>query len=78
MIKIKKYRYIEMPIPNAPNGYKLVRLGVRGRLPVMEYMSLDDMTPQQRKDFKYRQKTKEKRLKYQREYYQRKKAEKTS
>ena len=67
-----------MPIPNAPNGYKLVRLGVRGRLPVMEYMRLEDMTPHQRKDFKYRQKTKEKRLKYQREYYKRKKAEKTS
>lgn len=59
----------------APNGYKMVRIGVRGRRPTLYKKSLEEMTPQQRKDFKYREKTREKRLAYQREYYKKKKAE---
>ena len=58
-----------------PEGYRLVRIGVRGRRPTLHTVPLDKMTPQQRKDFKYRQKTVEKRLAYQREYYRRKKAQ---
>lgn len=60
----------------APNGYRLVRIGVRGRKPTLYKTPIDEMTPRQRKDYKYRLKTKEKRLEYQREYYRRKKEEK--
>ena len=59
----------------APNGYRLVRIGVRGRKPTLYKTPIDEMTPRQRKDYKYRLKTKEKRLEYQREYYRRKKEE---
>ena len=60
----------------APNGVRIVRIGVQGRKPTLYKTPIDEMTPRQRKDFKYRMKTREKRLNYQREYYQRKKAEK--
>ena len=66
--------YIIMNSIDAPNGYRIVRIGVKGRKPTLNKIPLDKMTPQQRKDFKYREKTKEKRLAYQREYYRRKKA----
>ena len=59
---------------DAPNGYRIVRIGVKGRKPKLNKIPLDKMTPQQRKDFKYREKTREKRLAYQREYYRKKKA----
>ncbi len=60
----------------APNGYRLVRIGVKGRRPTLYKTPLDEMTPRQRKDYKYRLKTREKRLEYQREYYKKKKEEK--
>ena len=60
----------------APNGVRIVRIGVKGRKPILYKTPIDEMTPRQRKDFKYRMKTREKGLNYQREYYQRKKAEK--
>ncbi len=66
--------YIIMDNIEAPNGYRIVRIGVKGRKPTLNKIPLDKMTPQQRKDFKYREKTKEKRLAYQREYYRKKKA----
>ena len=60
---------------DAPNGYRIVRIGVKGRKQKLNKVPLDTMTPQQRKDFMYREKTREKRLAYQREYYKKKKAE---
>jgi len=60
----------------APNGYRLVRIGVKGRKPTLYKTPVEDMTPRQRKDYNYRLKTREKRLVYQRDYYRRKKAEK--
>jgi len=62
----------------APNGYKMVRIGVHGRKPTLCNMAWDDMSSQQKKDYKYRLKTREKRLAYQREYYEKKKALKTA
>lgn len=56
-----------------PEGYRLVRIGVRGRKPILDKIPLHEMTPQQRKDYKYRLKTREKRLEYQREYYKKNK-----
>lgn len=61
----------------APNGYRLVRIGVKGRRPTLYKTPIDEMTPRQRKDYKYRLKTREKRLEYQRQYYRKKQAEKT-
>ena len=58
---------------DAPNGYRIVRIGVKRRKPKLNKIPLDKMSPQQRKDFKYREKTREKRLAYQREYYRKKK-----
>ena len=57
----------------APNGYRLVRIGVKGRKPTLKDIPLEEMSVQQRKDYKYRLKTREKRLQYQREYYKKKK-----
>ena len=58
----------------APNGYRQVRIGVFGRKPTLCNIAWDDMSAQQKKDYKYRLKTKEKRLAYQRQYYQKKKS----
>ena len=58
----------------APNGYKMVRIGIYGRKPTLCNMAWEDMSVQQKKDYKYRLKTREKRLAYQREYYQKQKA----
>lgn len=63
-----------MNTDEAPNGYRLVRIGVKGRKPTLKDIPLEEMSVQQRKDYKYRLKTREKRLEYQREYYKKKKA----
>ena len=57
----------------APNGYKIVRIGVKGRKPVIGKIAKDELSVKQRKDYNYRQKHREKILAYQREYYKKKK-----
>lgn len=57
----------------APNGYKIVRIGVKGRKPVIGKTAKDELSVRQRKDYNYRQKNREKILAYQREYYKKKK-----
>jgi len=60
----------------APNGYKIVRVGVKGRKPTIGKVATGELTVNQRKDFKYREKNREKILAYQREYYKERKAKK--
>ena len=50
-----------------------MRIGVKGRKPVIGKTAKDELSVRQRKDFNYRQKNKEKILAYQREYYKKKK-----
>jgi predicted house-cleaning noncanonical NTP pyrophosphatase (MazG superfamily) len=57
----------------APNGYRIVRIGVRGRKPKIGKTPKEELTPNQLKDYNYRQKHKEKLREYQREYYNKKK-----
>ena len=75
--KIKCFGILRMNAFEAPNGYRLVRIGVKGRRPTLYKTPIDEMTPRQRKDYKYRLKTREKRLEYERQYYRKKQAEKT-
>ena len=62
----------------APNGYKIVRIGVKGRKPKIGKTAKEALSVSQRKDYNYREKNREKILAYQREYYKRKKAKKLS
>ena len=61
-----------------PNGYKIVRIGVKGRKPKIGKTEKEALSVNQRKDYNYREKNREKILAYQREYYKRKKARKLS
>ena len=60
----------------APNGYKIVRIGVKGRKPKIGKTAKETLTVNQRKDYNYREKNREKILAYQREYYKKKQATK--
>jgi hypothetical protein len=52
-----------------PEGYRLVRVGVRGRVPTLHKRTSDDPTTRQKYDLRYREKHRAKLLAYHREYY---------
>ena len=52
-----------------PEGYRLVRVGVRGRVPILHKRASDDLTTRQKYDLRYREKHRAKLLAYHREYY---------
>jgi len=52
-----------------PEGYRLVRVGVRGRVPILHTRASDDLTTRQKYDLRYREKHRAKLLAYHREYY---------
>jgi hypothetical protein len=52
-----------------PEGYRLVRVGVRGRVPTLHKRTSDDLTTRQKYDLRYREKHRAKLLAYHREYY---------
>lgn len=53
----------------APEGYRLVRVGKRGRIPYIENMSDEQLTKQQKRKLEYRKKNAEKLKEYARNYY---------
>ena len=59
---------------DAPKGIKITRIGQRGRPPKLSKVAWEDLTPNQRYQVKWREKTKERRLAWQRSYYQKQKA----
>ena len=56
----------------APEGYRLVRIGVKGRIPRLENLPESELTPQQKRKLKYRTENKEKVKEYNRLYYAKK------
>ena len=58
----------------APEGYRLVRVGVRGRVPILHTRASDDLTIRQKYDLRYREKHRAKLLAYHREYYKKKRS----
>ena len=52
-----------------PVGYRLVRVGVRGRVPTLHTRAPEDLTTRQKYDLRYREKHRAKLLAYHREYY---------
>ena len=56
------------------NGFKVTRVGKRGRIPKLNNVALEDMTVQQRKTYLWRQRNREKVLAYHREYNKKRKA----
>ena len=57
-----------------PEGYRLVRVGVRGRVPILHKRASDDLTTRQKYDLRYREKHRAKLLAYHREYYRKKRS----
>ena len=57
-----------------PEGYRLVRVGVRGRVPTLHKRTSDDLTTRQKYDLRYREKHRAKLLAYHREYYRKKRS----
>ena len=55
-----------------PEGYRLVRVGVRGRVPTLHMRAPEDLTTRQKHDLRYREKHRAKLLAYHREYYKNK------
>lgn len=55
------------------SGYRVSRIGVKGRRSKLQDVPLEQMTPQQRKTFLWRQKNREKVLEYHRNYNKRRK-----
>ena len=55
-----------------PIGYRLVRVGVRGRVPTLHARAPEDLTTRQKYDLRYREKHRAKLLAYHREYYRKK------
>ena len=49
-----------------PEGYRLVRVGVRGRVPILHTRAPDDLTTRQKYDLRYREKHRAKLLAYHR------------
>jgi hypothetical protein len=58
-----------------PEGYRLVRVGVRGRVPTLHKRTSDDLTTRQKYDLRYREKHRAKLLAYHREYYRKKRTQ---
>ena len=58
----------------APEGYRLVRVGVRGRVPTLHTRVPDDLTTRQKYDLRYREKHRAKLLAYHSEYYRKKRS----
>lgn len=63
-----------MEIIDAPLGVKITRIGQRGRPPKLSKVAWEDLTSKQRYQVKWREKTKDRRLAWQRSYYQKQKA----
>ena len=57
-----------------PEGYRLVRVGVRERVPILHKRASDDLTTRQKYDLRYREKHRAKLLAYHREYYKKKRS----
>ena len=57
-----------------PEGYRLVCVGVRGRVPILHKRAFDDLTTRQKYDLRYREKHRAKLLAYHREYYKKKRS----
>ena len=57
-----------------PEGYRLVRVGVTGRVPILHTRAPDDLTTRQKYDLRYREKHRAKLLAYHREYYRKKRS----
>ena len=57
-----------------PVGYRLVRVGVRGRVPTLHARAPEDLTTRQKYDLRYREKHRAKLLAYHREYYRKENA----
>ena len=55
------------------SGYRVSRIGVKGRKSTLQDVPIEKMTPQQRKTFLWKQKNREKVLEYHREYYKKRK-----
>jgi hypothetical protein len=53
----------------APVGYRLVRIGQRGRLPTIPSVPEEELSDRQKKNFKYRMNNIEKRKEYAKQYY---------
>ena len=56
-------------------GYRLVRVGVRGRVPILHTRVPDDLTTRHKYDLRYREKHRAKLLEYHREYYKKKRTQ---
>ena len=56
-------------------GYRLVRVGVRGRVPTLHKRTPDDLTTRQKYDLRYKEKHRAKLLAYHREYYKKKRTQ---
>ena len=52
-----------------PEGYRLVRIGQRGRVPKLTDVAEEQLTVNQKKNLKYRLENAEKRKQYARDYY---------
>lgn len=53
----------------APEGYRLVRIGQRGRVPRLPNVPEEQLTANQRKHLRYRLENSEKRKEYAKAYY---------
>lgn len=62
----------------APDGYRLVRIGQRGRKPVLEHLPTSQLTNRQLQQLNWRQKNVEQRREYNKQYYLKKKKESAS
>jgi len=58
-----------------PDGYRLVRIGQRGRKPVLPHLPTSQLTNRQVQQLNWRQRNIEARREYNRQYYQKKKKE---
>lgn len=56
-----------------PAGYRLVRVGIRGRVPYIENTPEDQLTEKQKKGLIYRKKMDDERKAYAKEYYRKNK-----
>ena len=53
----------------APDGYRLVRIGKRGRIPYIENIPDEQLTTKQKRKLEYRKKNADKLKEYARNYY---------
>lgn len=52
-----------------PEGYRLVRVGVKGRVPYIHTIPEDQLTSVQKRKYEYRKKNNDKLKEYARQYY---------